>query len=56
MSGKYECCCRTATGKEVRLVVTALNHSQAHFKIRKEMAMRFRGKTYKITQPVKYIK
>ena len=55
MKGKYECLCQSGTGKTVRIVIEAINYSQAHHKLKKEMAIRFRGKTFKVREPVKYV-
>lgn len=55
MKGLYECMCQSGTGKTVLIRVEAISYSQAHHKVRKQMAMNFKGKTYTVQRPVKFI-
>lgn len=55
MKGEYECLCQTGTGKSLTIRVSAVSYSQAHHKVRKELAKRFKGKTYEVKSPVRYL-
>lgn len=55
MKGIYECLCQSGTGKTVRIKVEAVNYSQAYHKVRQQLAINFKGKTYTVKQQVKFI-